>query len=173
MWYMRRERRVALREMYFGKIARRVGGRWWSLNVAPSGGGTALWESPRFGTHDLALAVGPEICHHANNVVQSRVGTLVEQESAEGAEGIDNQAGFDGAVQTGACDEGERPLVCDTEDSHDEVDDLEGWDGSYGGIQVLCQEVPEDLRPKEGFEGGGYLISSGGENDEPRPVVLD
>lgn len=61
-------------------------------------------------------------------------------------------------MQTGACDEGEWPLVCDAEDSQEEVDDLEGWDGSDGGVEVLGEEVPEDLRPEEAFEGSGYLV---------------
>lgn len=149
------------------------GPQWRGLNVIPAGGRTAFRESPRFRTYDLALAIGPEICHHADNVVQSRIGALVDQESTEGAEWVNDQAGFDGAVQTRAGDEGEWPFVCDAKKSQEEVDDLEGWDGSYGGIEVLGQEVPEDLRPKEGFDCSSYLVGSGGQNDEPGPVILD
>jgi len=47
----------------------------------------------------LAFAICPEICNHANNIVQSSVGALVYQESDESADRVDDEAGFDGAVQ--------------------------------------------------------------------------
>ena len=49
--------------------------------------------------HDhLPLAEAPEVNAHADDVVQSRVRGLVQEERGEGAERVDEESGFDAAV---------------------------------------------------------------------------
>lgn len=48
----------------------------------------------------LAFTVRPKIRSHTDDVVQSGVGALVDQECAECAERVDDETGFDGAVQS-------------------------------------------------------------------------
>lgn len=60
--------------------------------------GASLWECPWFWADNLAFTVCPEISAHANDVVQSCVGSLVEQKGAKSAYGVDDESGFNGAV---------------------------------------------------------------------------
>lgn len=55
-------------------------------------------QRPRHPHHDLAFAEPPEVYPHADDVVESRVRALVEEQRGEGAEGVDEEAGFDAAV---------------------------------------------------------------------------
>lgn len=121
----------------------------------------------------LAFAVGPEVHHHADDVVEASVCALVDQKSDERAERVDDEAGFDGAVEAGAGEEAEGPLPGEADEAHDDVDDLEGGHGLDGDIEVLGQKVPEDLGPKKGLDAGGDLVGGGRQDDEARPVVLD
>lgn len=174
----------------------------------PSSGGAALGESPGFGADNLiwsqpglrsdelcstylAFAVCPEVRNHADNIVQTGIGTLVYQEGNERAEGVDNEASFDGAMQSRTGEHSERPLPCETDDTHDDVDDLKDRYGLNAAIEILGQEVPEDLGPEEGFDCRADLVwiyvspeasvsnrryrltSSSRQHDEARPVVLD
>lgn len=60
-----------------------------------------LRQLPRLRTNHLALAKSPEINGYAHEVVDARVRALVEEERGEGAEGVDDQAGFHAAVEGG------------------------------------------------------------------------
>jgi hypothetical protein len=110
-----------------------------------------------YGTH-LAFTVRPEVRHHADDVVQPAVGALVDEQSAQSAQRVHDQAGLDAAVQPCARKKWERPLPCEADDAEDEVYNLKNREGLDGRIEVLGQEVPEDLRPEEGLEGGCYLV---------------
>ena len=140
----------------------------------------------------LAFAVRPEVRHHADDVVEPAVGALVDEQRAQSAQRVHDQARLDAAVQPRAREEGERPLPREADDAEDEVYDLEDGEGLNGRVQVLGQEVPEDLGPEEGLEGGCYLVcgfvsscsdgwmcgiwaltGSSCQDDQPRPVVLD
>jgi hypothetical protein len=114
--------------------------------------GASLGQCPWLRADDLSFTVRPEEANHADNVVQSCVGALVEQESRERAERVDDQAGLNGAVETSSCEKREGPFPSEGDDTEDHVDDLEKWDRFYGGIQVLGGEIPEDLGPDEGFD---------------------
>lgn len=85
----------------------------------------------------LAFAVGPEVGHHADDVVKTGIGALVDQKRNEGADGIDDQAGFDGSVQASTGKQAEGPLPSKAQDAHEEVDDLEGGYWLDGAVEVL------------------------------------
>lgn len=55
-------------------------------------------------------------------------------------------------------EEGERPFPGEAEDTEQQIDDLEHGSGLDSAIEVLGEEVPEDLGPKEALYGGGDLI---------------
>lgn len=117
-------------------------------------------QRPRLRTHNLALAVGPEIHAHANQVVHPRVRALVQQQCAEAGQRVDGQPGLD-APMHGRFREREqrdRPFPGEGEDAEEEVDDLQDGDGADGGVEVGGEEVPEDFGPEEAFEGGGDLV---------------
>lgn len=52
----------------------------------------------------------------------------------------------------------QRPLVGQSDEGEDEVEDLEDGYWFYGGVEVLGEEVEEELWPEEGFEGGCDLV---------------
>jgi hypothetical protein len=106
----------------------------------------------------LAFAVGPEVGHHADDVVESRVGALVDEESTQCAQWVHDQACLDGAVQSSAGDEGEWVFHGDATESKDQVHDLQDGEGLDGAVEVLCEEVPEDLWPEEGLESSSNLV---------------
>lgn len=61
-------------------------------------------------------------------------------------------------MQTGAGEKGQWPFPGERDDAEEKVDDLEDWEGFYGRVEVLGEEVPEDFGPEEGFEGSCYLV---------------
>jgi hypothetical protein len=80
---------------------------------------------------------------------------LVDEQRAESAERVDDEACFDGAVESCTCEEGQRPFPGEGDDTEDEVDDLQDWEGFYGRVEVFGEEIPEDFGPEEGFDCGG------------------
>jgi hypothetical protein len=83
---------------------------------------------------------------------------LVEEQGAERADGVDDQAGFDGAVESSAGEKRKRPFPSESDDAEDDVDDLQDGERFDGAIEVFCEKVPEDFGPEEGFEGSSYLV---------------
>jgi hypothetical protein len=77
---------------------------------------------------------------------------LVDEQRAQGAQRVDDQAGFDGAVEAGACEEGKWPFPHESDESENHVEGLDS------AIEVFGKEIPEDFGPEEGFERGCYLI---------------
>ena len=65
-------------------------------------------QRPRHPHDHFPLAEAPKVHPHADEVVEPRVGALVEEQGGEGAEGVDEEAGFDAAVHGGEgfCEEG-------------------------------------------------------------------
>ena len=61
-------------------------------------------------------------------------------------------------MQAATGEESDGPLPRQAQDAHQDVDNLEGGHGLDGAVEVLGQEVPEDLGPEEGFDGGAYLV---------------
>lgn len=55
-------------------------------------------QRPRHAHHHLALAKGPEVHAHADDVVEARVRALVQQQRRQAAQGVDEQSGFDAPV---------------------------------------------------------------------------
>ena len=113
--------------------------------------------SKRWKTH-LSLRKSPKINPHSDQIIQSRIRALIQQQRREGRERIQHQPGLDAAMYRGAGDEAEGPFPCQTGKSKDQVHDLEDGDGLDGRVAVLCEEVPEDFGPEEAFEGGGDLV---------------
>jgi hypothetical protein len=110
------------------------------------------------GTTYLSFAVGPEIDHHGDHVVDGRVGGLVDKGGGQGAQREDGEAELEGAVERGAGEEVQRPFEGEHEDAQDEVDDLEYGDGLDTAIEGLGEEVPEDLGPEKTFNRGSNLV---------------
>ena len=58
-------------------------------------------QRPRHTHNNLALAEGPEINGHADHVVESGIGGLIEQEAGEAGERVEHQPRLDAAVHAG------------------------------------------------------------------------
>lgn len=58
-------------------------------------------QRPRHPHDDFPLAEAPKVHAHADDVVETRVGALIKEQGGEGAEGVDEEAGFDAAVHGG------------------------------------------------------------------------
>lgn len=129
-------------------------------NISDSAHASPPRQGPRLRADDLALAVSPEVDAHADEVVDARVGALVQQQGAQAGQGVDGQAGLDAAVHGGGGEGEERhgPLPGEGEEAEQQVDALQDGDGAHGRVEVGGEEVPEDLGPEEGFEGGGDLV---------------
>lgn len=108
-------------------------------------------------TH-LAFTVCPEVDHNADGVVDRWVGSLVEQCCGKSGERVDNQSGFDAAVEGSGCEDSQWPLPGCDDDPHYEINGLQHWYRFYGSVQVLGEEVPEDLGPEEAFNCGCDLV---------------
>jgi hypothetical protein len=119
-----------------------------------------LRQRPRLRTNDFSFTVGPKVRNHADNVVQARICALVDEQCAKGAQRVHDKAGFDGAVETGACEQGQRPFPGESDSAEDEVDDLEDGEGLDCRVEVFGEKVPEDFGPEEGFDCSRYLIYS-------------
>lgn len=52
----------------------------------------------------------------------------------------------------------EWPLQREAEDSEYDIEYLQNGYGFYGGVEVFCEEVPEDFRPEEAMDTSGKLI---------------
>ena len=50
------------------------------------------------------------------------------------------------------------PFPCETEQSHEEVEDLKDWDGIYCAVQIIRHEVPEHLRPDKALDRTADLV---------------
>lgn len=140
----------------------------------------------------LALAVRPKVSDHADDVVESRVCALVDEDRTQRTQWVDDQTSFDGPVQTATCKQRQRPLPRKPDEAENHVDNLQDGEGLDSAIEVLGGKVPEDFGPEEAFECSSYLIwlyrishyaqccwfvgkltRSSREDDEARPVVLD
>jgi hypothetical protein len=55
-------------------------------------GRSTLRQSPWLWANDFSLTVGPEVRNHTDDVVKAGVGSLVEEQCAERAKRVDNQA---------------------------------------------------------------------------------
>ena len=110
------------------------------------------------GWTNLSLAVGPEIHSHCNEIVDGRVGGLVEESGGEGGERDDGQADLERTVDGGAGQERHGPLEGKEEDAKEEVEDLEDREGLDGHVEVLGDKVPKDLWPEEALYGSGDLV---------------
>lgn len=106
----------------------------------------------------LAFAICPKVGHHADNVVKTRVCALVDEKRTQRTQRVDNQAGFNRAMQSRTGEQGQRPFPCETNNSEDHVDNLQYGYGLDGAIEVLSEEIPEDLGPEEAVETSAYLI---------------
>ena len=111
-------------------------------------------------TH-LSFRKSPKVDSHANQIVQSGIRALVQQQCGKCRERVQHQSCFDAAVYRRAGDEPERPLPGQTDESEYHVHNLEDGNGLHGGVEVLGEEVPEDFGPEEAFEGGGDLVCEG------------
>lgn len=120
-----------------------------------------LRQRPRLGADNLALTVGDKVDDHADEVVQRRVGALVDEDGGERHEGQQGEAELEGAVDGGAGDEAEGPLEADDEEAEEEVDELQRGEGLHGAVEGLGEEIPEDFGPEEAMYGSGDLIYFG------------
>lgn len=105
-------------------------------------------------TH-LALTIRPKIHPAPDNIVQRRVGRLVQQHGAQRRERQPEQPRHHAAVQVRARHPAQRPFVGEAHERDGDVEDLQDGDGLDGGVEVFGQEVEEEFGPEEGFEGAG------------------
>lgn len=106
----------------------------------------------------LSLAIRPKVNRHGNQVVNCSVRALIQHDGGQRQQRHQNQPGLDAAVESGAADELERPLVRETGEAEDEIYDLQNGDGFDGAVEVGGEEVPEDLGPEEAFDCSGDLV---------------
>lgn len=129
-----------------------------ALRLHAAGMATTLRKGPWLGTDYLALAVGPEVNGHADDVVDGGVGALVQQHGRQGRQRDDGQTGLEAAVDGRAGNKAQGPLPGEYEEAQEQVDNLQYRDGFDNGIEVPGQEVPEDLGPEEALDGCSHLI---------------
>lgn len=118
----------------------------------------ALGQGPGLRADDLTLAVGDKVHDQADDIVERRVGALVDEGGGQGEEGDGDEAELEGPVEGGPREEAERPLEAEHGDAQHEVDDLEGGERLDRAVEVGGEEVPEDLGPEEAVDCGGYLV---------------
>ena len=106
----------------------------------------------------LAFAIRPKVGHHTDNVVETRVCALVDEKRTQRTHRVDNQAGFDRAMQSSTGEQRKWPFPCETNNSEDHVENLQYGYGLDSAIEVLSEEIPEDLGPEEAVESSAYLI---------------
>ena len=70
----------------------------YTTRTSPQPTTTLLRQRPRYPHHHLPFAESPEINPHTDDVVQSRIRALIQQQREESVERVDEQAGFDAAV---------------------------------------------------------------------------
>lgn len=139
----------------------RMSSKWSVLNrmrLDTASTAATLRQSPWLSTDDLALAVGPEVDGHADDVVDGGVGALVQENGGQRCQGDDGEAGFQTAVDGRASNEAQGPLPCEHEETQDQVDNLQYRNGLANGVKVAGQEVPEYLGPEEALDGGNHLV---------------
>lgn len=107
---------------------------------------------------NLALAVSPEIDNHANQVVDRRVGGLVEKSRGQGRQRENGEAELERSVDSRARYEANRPFQGEHKKTENEVDCLESRNRSDGSVQCPGQEVPEDLGPEVALNGSCDLV---------------
>lgn len=61
-------------------------------------------------------------------------------------------------MQSGLCNQAQRPLPEEYQDAEDEVDDLQEGYRLHSAIEVFGEEVPEYLGPEEAFYRRGDLV---------------
>lgn len=61
-------------------------------------------------------------------------------------------------MDAGPREEGEGPLQGEHGDAKDQVDGLQDGGGPDGGVEGVCEEVPEDLGPEVALDGGADLV---------------
>lgn len=110
-------------------------------------------------TH-LSVAISPEIHSHTDRIVDSWVGSLVQQCGSQSSHRQKHQSRLNTPVQCRPGDESKRPFPRKEEDAEHEVDDLQDREGLHCKVKVLGEEVPEDLRPEEAFKCCCYLVWS-------------
>lgn len=110
-------------------------------------------------TH-LAFRICPKLDSHRNEVVQRRIGALIQQDSRKSREGQERQAGLETAVDGRAGNKRQRPFPGHHPEPNDEIDDLERGKRFHGEIQCLGGKVPKDLGPEEGLDRGADLVYS-------------
>jgi len=98
---------------------------------------SAPGEGPWFSYHDLSLTISPEVNAHANNIIDSRVGGLIEQSSNESSQRKKDQSSLDASMNGGAGQDSQGPFPSEHEETEDEVDDLEDGDRFHGSIEIL------------------------------------
>ncbi len=106
----------------------------------------------------LPFAKRPEIHPQADQVIDPRIGALIQQQRHQAADGIYDQPGLDAPVHGAAGDERQRPFPGETDDAQDEIENLEDGDGAHSAVEGFGEEIPEDLGPEEPFQGGGDLV---------------
>jgi hypothetical protein len=105
----------------------------------------------------LSLAIRPEIHHHAHDVIDGRIGTLVQQRRGQDGHWKDHQSSFNTTVDSGSSNKTKRPFPSKHDDTKDDVDYLKRGDGFDGSIEVLGEEIPEDLGPEDAVNTGYEL----------------
>ena len=104
------------------------------------------------------MAIGPEIDSHAYQVIDGRVRALIQQDGGKGADRVDDQSRLDAPVDRGRREPIQRPFPRETDETQDEVEDLQDGNGAHGAIEVGGEKVPEDLGPEEALEGRRDLV---------------
>jgi hypothetical protein len=61
-----------------------------------------LRQCPRLRTHNLALTIRPKVRTHTNQIVQSRVGALVDQQRTQRRQRVYHQTRLNRSMESGA-----------------------------------------------------------------------
>jgi len=106
----------------------------------------------RFCQAHLSFAICPEIYSDADKIVQRGVSALVEQDCRECAQWVYHEPGLNRLMEIIAFDESNGPFIRNAEETEYKVESLEDGNWLHGAIEVLCEEIPESLRPEISFQ---------------------
>ena len=135
------------------RVRDRLSGGGWSVSYDSTGTNPA--------TAYLSFRKSPKVDSHADQVVETGVGALVQQDGHQRAERQHHEAGLDASVEGGGGDGAQGPFPREDEQAEEEVDDLQDGDRLHGAVEVLGREVPEDFGPEEALQRGHDLICHG------------
>lgn len=111
-----------------------------------------------WGKAHLTLHVRNTINHTPDQIIQCRIGPLIQQNGPKRRRRIHKQPELHRSVDGPAGDKFQRPLVGEDEEAQRQVDRLQIRIGFHGQVEVLGVKVEKDLGPEVGVDRGCDVV---------------